>query len=61
MRGNNLRGEDHPQSKLNNKQVVEIRDLYNRGFSTKVIARNYKISTWNVEEIGKRHTWKHLP
>ena len=49
-----LRGESHPKSKLTAEQVLEIRDLYSKGFSTNVISRNYKVSTWNVEEIVKR-------
>jgi len=60
MSGNSLRGENHPQAKLNNNQVLQIRDLYSRGFSTKLIARNFRISTWNVLSICKRLTWTHL-
>lgn len=60
MTTNRLRGESHPRAKLTNIQVVEIRKLYDAGFSHKLIARNFKISTWNVEEIGKRKTWQHL-
>lgn len=60
MNTNRLRGEAHPQAKLTNIQVLEIRKLYDDGFSHNVIARNFKISTWNVEEIGKRRTWQHL-
>jgi predicted DNA-binding protein YlxM (UPF0122 family) len=57
---NRLRGESHPRAKLTSEQVLQIRDLYSKGFSTNVIARNFKISTWNVEEICKRKTWTHL-
>jgi len=57
---NRLRGESHPRAKLTTEQVLQIRDLYSKGFSTNVIARNFKISTWNVEEICKRKTWTHL-
>ena len=57
---NRLRGESHPRAKLTKEQVLQIRDLYSKGFSTNVIARNFKISTWNVEEICKRKTWTHL-
>lgn len=56
-----LRGESHPRSKLTEKQVYEIRELYEKGFSANVIARNYKVSAWNVEEIADRKTWQHLP
>ena len=45
---NRARGESHPKAKLKNKQVMKIRELYDAGFSHKLIARNYGISTWNV-------------
>jgi len=57
---NRLRGESHPRAKLTSEQVKQIRDLYSKGFSTNVIARNYKVSVWNVEEIVKRKTWTHI-
>jgi DNA invertase Pin-like site-specific DNA recombinase len=61
MSTNRLRGESHPRAKLKDEQVLEIRKLYDAGFSHNLIARNFKISTWNVVEIGERKTWKHLP
>lgn len=57
---NRLRGESHPRSKLTSEQVLQIRELHKQGFSTNVIARNFKVSKWNVEEIVKRKTWTHL-
>jgi predicted DNA-binding protein YlxM (UPF0122 family) len=57
---NRLRGESHPRAKLTADQVRQIRKLYNQGFSTNVIARNFKVSKWNVEEIVKNRTWTHL-
>ena len=57
---NRLRGESHPSSKLTNEQVKQIRKLYNQGFSTNVIAKNFKVSKWNVEKIVKNKTWTHL-
>jgi predicted DNA-binding protein YlxM (UPF0122 family) len=53
-------GENHPQAKLTNEQVRTIRELFSLGFSTNVIARNFKVSKWNIEEIVKRHTWTHI-
>ena len=55
-----LKGESHPRSKLTTEQVIQIRELYSKGFSTNVIARNFKVSTWNIEEIVKRKTWTHI-
>ena len=57
---NRLRGESHPRAKLTAEQVRQIRDLYSKGFSTNVIARNFKVSTWNIEEIVKNKTWTHV-
>jgi predicted DNA-binding protein YlxM (UPF0122 family) len=55
-----LRGENHPKAKLTNEQVRIIRELFKQGFSTNVIARNFKVSKWNIEEIVKRRTWTHI-
>ena len=60
MSASNRYGENHPQAKLTNEQVRTIRELFNLGFSTNVIARNFKVSKWNIEEIVKRHTWTHI-
>jgi|TARA_B110000908_G_C9929766_1_gene303370 predicted DNA-binding protein YlxM (UPF0122 family) len=57
---NRLRGESHPQSKLTTEQVIQIRELANQGFSSNVIARNFKVSKWNVEQIIKKITWTHI-
>ena len=57
---NRLRGESHPMAKLTSEQVRQIRTLYSQGFSTNVIARNYKVSKWNVEEIVNNKTWTHI-
>jgi len=45
---------------LTAEQVLQIRELYSKGFSSNVIARNFKVSTWNIEEIVKRKTWTHI-
>ena len=57
---NRLRGENHPKAKLTNQDVLQIRELYSKGFSTSVIARNFKVSKWNIEEIVNNNTWTHL-
>ena len=55
-----LHGEAHPNAKLNSEQVKEIRKLYKQGFSKKTIARNYKVTSWNITQIVKRKTWIHI-
>lgn len=57
---NRLRGESHPQSKLTTEQVLQIRELHKQGFSSNVIARNFKVSKWNIEQIIKKKTWTHI-
>jgi predicted DNA-binding protein YlxM (UPF0122 family) len=57
---NRRRGETHPNSKLTNDDVLMIRDLYKKGFSINVIARNFKVSNWNIKEIVEGRTWTHL-
>ncbi len=59
-KSNSRKGENHPKAKLTTEQVRQIRDLFSKGFSTNVIARNYKVSNWNIEEIVKRKTWTHI-
>jgi predicted DNA-binding protein YlxM (UPF0122 family) len=60
MNNGKLRGESHPRAKLTNEQVIKIRELHTQGFSTNVIARNFKVSKWNVEQIIKNKTWTHI-
>jgi DNA-binding NarL/FixJ family response regulator len=60
MFSNARRGESHPKAKLTNEQVLQIRDLYSKGFSINVIARNFKVSQWNIKEIVSGNTWTHL-
>jgi hypothetical protein len=56
-----LRGEHHPQSKLKNDDIVQIRTLWEVGHrNIKVIARNFGVSTTNIKKIVKGSTWKHL-
>ena len=55
-----LRGEAHPKAKLTDNQVLKIRELFEKGFSLRVIARNFKVSDWNVKSIVTGKTWKHL-
>jgi DNA invertase Pin-like site-specific DNA recombinase len=55
-----LRGEAHPKAKLTSEEVKKIRELYSKGFSPRIIARNFNISLWNIKEIIRRKTWKHL-
>jgi len=55
-----LRGEAHPKAKLTEAEVLKIRELYDKGFSPRILARNFSVSLWNIKEIIRRKTWKHL-
>ena len=55
-----MKGENHPQAKLTDLQVLKIRELFTQGFSKNVIAKNFKVSTWNITEICNRRTWNHI-
>ena len=60
MFDNRLRGENHPNAKLTSIDVITIRELHSKGFSIKVIAKNFKVSGWNIRRIVDRRTWVHL-
>jgi len=54
-------GERHPNSKLTDDVVIEIRRLCETGSWTKAaVAREFGISRRNVGMIVARQTWKHL-
>jgi hypothetical protein len=60
---NNLRsnkGIKHPQSKLTEVQIKEIRNLYNKGIQHKIISDMFSISKSYVGTIGRKITWKHV-
>lgn len=53
-----LRGMKNPQSKLNDKQILNIRKLYSENFTLTEIAKKYNISIPNVYYIVNEFTWK---
>lgn len=58
----NPSGEDHPNSVLSERQVYEIRSLYDQGWQKVDIAAAHGLSSGAaVNPIGERKTWKHLP
>lgn len=58
-RGRN--GTKHPQAKLSDEDVYDIRARRDAGENSRVIARDYPISCGAVRGIGNRRSWKHLP
>lgn len=65
-----LRGEDLPQSKLTEAQVIEIRILHqtkqkliaelNKKFSTKGLAKRYNVHHRTIEKVINYAGWKHV-
>ena len=55
------KGERHPQTKLKNEDVLNIRYLYHSGnLVMSKIAKMYKISENGVSKIINRKNWKHI-
>ncbi len=60
LHGTLPKGEDCTVSKLTERQVKMIRKELNEGKPYKVLAKEYKISTFTVYDIRRRKTWKHI-
>ena len=58
--GTSLNGTRHPLSKLTENQVLEIRQMWERGSTQAFLAVNFRISKSNVRSILKRRTWTHV-
>jgi len=58
-KGRNARGERNGRSKLTEKQVIEIRDLYKTGkYSQSKIALMYSVSPRSISGITREDYWK---
>jgi len=51
------RGEKNPLSKLTEKEVSEIKDLIEQGFSSRNIAKKYNITHTTIYHITNFKTW----
>lgn len=54
-------GERHPNVKLTAVQVLEIRRRRKCGEYTTTLAREFSVSTQNIQSICTGQSWKHLP
>lgn len=54
------KGVKNSQSKLNEQEIIEIRDKYSNGLSLKEIADQYGVTNSNIGCIVKNKTWKHV-
>jgi hypothetical protein len=55
-----IAGEAHPYAKLSNAQVIKIRKLYLKGWSSCALAKTFGVSRKTVRDIGKLRSWKHI-
>ncbi|KKL95762.1 hypothetical protein LCGC14_1851380 [marine sediment metagenome] len=56
-----LKGENIPNSKLTEKQVIEIRNKYiPYKYSAQKLANEYKMSAATISEIISNKIWKHI-
>lgn len=53
-------GEKNPAAKLNESQVLEIRELLRLNTKQKMIATRFNISIHLVRKIAYRHVWSHI-
>lgn len=60
-RSGELRGEDQPNSKLTEKQVIEIRRLYETGdYTYRSLGARFNVHKTTIQGIIKRRAWKHI-
>lgn len=53
-------GEDRYNSKLTESKVVQIRSLFQKGFSIAKLAKLYQVNTGTISNIILRKRWKHV-
>jgi hypothetical protein len=46
--------------KLTEKQVLEIREKFSFGISTKILSEQYGVNTMSIYNIVHRRTWTHI-
>lgn len=57
---NNPKGEKHYFSRVNEKQVLEIRKLKSQGVRSVDIARKFGLHPATIGDITKRRSWNHI-
>jgi len=58
--GFNNKGENSPNSKLLESEVLDIIKSYNNGISSMILSKKYNIDYKHVHALVKRKFWKHL-
>ena len=60
-RTGHLFGEDNPSAKLTSNDVLWIRENYNpKVWSTRKLAKKFKVSQTKIRQILNREAWKHI-
>lgn len=55
-----LKGEENPNSKLKDVDVIKIHSLLQKGVTTKELSESYNVSYSTIDGIRKNTYWKHL-
>lgn len=58
--GRMSKGEEQHSSKLTDKKVIRIRQLFDSGYTTYEIAEKYGVRQGTIWYIVARKTWKHI-
>lgn len=53
-------GNNHPMSKLNENNIIEIRKLYETGLTNVIIADIFKVDQATIARITSNKTWSHI-
>lgn len=56
-----VRGERHWKAKLTERNVSDIRSMYNTGYSARVLAIQFGVCISMIRYILNRKCWKHIP
>ena len=60
LKGRRPRGEDHPQAKLKEADILHIRELHTTGTKQKDLCIMYSKSDGAMSDIVNRKLWKHI-
>jgi Mor family transcriptional regulator len=55
-----MQGENYHSATLTNKQVIEIRNGYNKGDNMEMIAKKYNVLGDTIRSVIKRKTFKNI-
>jgi len=59
-KGRQAKGENQGLSRMTEEKVIEARDLYEKGYKIRALARKFGISQSPMQQILRRTTWKHI-